>query len=120
MGLFKELIKKVMGYKEVEFNVAGVTFKNGRRTRQAILRAIKYHDEPYQNGPNVTIHKAEFEGEPAIEVHTGDELVGYVPKDMIDTVMNAWTTDYLIESATVIGSGKDAPFGFRVKILFNK
>lgn len=44
MGLFKKALLKVTGYKEIEFNVAGVSFKNGRKSRQALIRAIKYQD----------------------------------------------------------------------------
>lgn len=120
MALLKNLIKGVMGYKEIEFFVNGVTFKNGRRNRQTILREIKYKDGDYANKCDVTFKREEYEGEPAISVWTNSEQVGYVPKDIVAEFNDKWTSDYLIETYEVKGSGKDAPFGLYVKVLFNK
>ena len=118
MGLFKNLMKKAAG-KEIEFKVAGVTFKNGRRTRQAILRAMKYRDNGFED-VKITLERYDFEGSVAIGVYANGEQIGNVPKDIKDEVNAAWSKDYIIEEWTVLGDGKEAPMGCRVKILFQR
>ena len=118
MGLFKNLMKKAVG-KEIEFKVAGVTFKNGRKTRQAILRAMKWQDPPYDK-VEITLQRYDFEGSVAIGVYANGEQIGNVPKEMKDEVNAAWTGRYIVEEWEVLGSGKDQPMGCRVKILFEK
>lgn len=118
MGLFKNLMKKAAGT-EIEFKVAGVTFKNGRRTRQAILRAMKYRDQGFEQ-VQIQLAKYDFEGSLAIGVFANGEQIGNVPKEKVAEVNAAWQKEYVVEEWEVLGSGKDAPFGCRVKILFQK
>lgn len=118
MGLFKNLLKKAAG-KEIEFKVVGVTFKNGRRTRQAILRAMKWKDSGFET-VEITLQRYDFEGSVAIGVYANGEQIGNVPKELKDEVDSAWTGRYIVEEWEVLGSGKDTPFGCRVKILFEK
>lgn len=124
MGLLKNaaknIIKNVAGYKEIEFKVAGVTFKNGRKTRQALLRAMKWKDEPFDKKVDITFERYDYEGELAISVLANGEQIGNVPKEMVAEFDEKWTGQYLIESWEVLGSGKDAPFGCRIKVLFDK
>lgn len=115
MSLLKTIIKKVMGYKEIEFHVAGVTFKNGRKTRQALLKAIRYKDEPYDKGCTITFERYDFEGEPAIKVLANGEQVGNVPREQLDEFNKKWTSEYLIEYYKVIGK---EPLGMIVRVLF--
>lgn len=118
MGLFKNLLKKAVG-KEIEFKVAGVTFKNGRKTRQAILRAMKWQDPPYDK-VQITLQRYDFEGSIAIGVYVNGDQIGNVPKEIKDEVDKAWTKDYIVEEWKILGSGQDAPFGCLVKILFQR
>jgi len=118
MSLIKNLIKKVTGYKEIEFKVAGVTFKNGRKTRQALIRAIKWHDPPYDKEVEITLERYDFEGKLAIGVYANGEQLGNVPADLVPEVDAAWQKRYQVLNYEVLGSGQDAPFGFRVKFLF--
>lgn len=118
MGLIKNLLKKAAG-KEIEFKVAGVTFKNGRRTRQAILRAMKYRDNGFEK-VEITLQRYDFEGKLAIGVYANGEQIGNVPKDLTGEVDTAWSSDYIVEEWEVLGSGKEAPLGCRVKILFKR
>ena len=120
MGLLKSIIKAAAGYKEIEFKVVGVTFKNGRKTRQALIRAIKWHDAPFDKEVNITFEKYDFEGKTAIGVYANGEQLGNVPAELVDEFCKKWTGKYLIEKYEVLGSGKDAPFGFLVKVLFDK
>ena len=120
MGLFKNLIKAAAGYKEIEFNVAGVTFKNGRKTRQALLRAMKWKDAPFDHGVEIAFERYDYEGSLAIGVYANGEQLGNVPADLVREFDEKWTGRYLIESWEVLGSGKEAPFGCRIKVLFDK
>lgn len=118
MGLFKNLMKKAVG-KEIEFKVAGVTFKNGRKTRQAILRAMKWQDPPYDK-VEITLQRYDFEGSVAIGVYVNGDQIGNVPKESKDEVDKAWTGRYVVEEWEILGSGKEAPLGCRIKILFER
>lgn len=119
MGLFKSIVKNVMGYKEIEFHVAGVTFKNGRKSRQTILRAMKFKDDPFDKKIEITFEKYDFEGSPAISVLANGQQIGNVPKEQVNDFLSKWTSDYLIESCQVVG-GSDISFGCVIKVLFNK
>lgn len=72
-----------------ETSVAGVTYKNGRRSRQTILRQIFWKDEPYQRvnkSKCIDLVATTFEGEPAVEVWVhhkqSREQIGYIPKEL--------------------------------------
>ena len=118
MSLLKNIIKKAAGYKEFEFKVAGVTFKNGKQSRQRLIRSIKYGDPPFNNGVEITIDRYDYEGQVAIAVYANGEQLGSVPAKLVPEIDKAWKKRYLIEHYEVLGSGNTAPFGFRVKILF--
>lgn len=120
MSLFKNLIKAVTGYKELEFKVAGVTFKNDRKSRQALLRAMKWKDAPFDKAVEITFERYNFEGKLAIGVYANGQQLGNVPADLVPEFDQKWTGRYMIESWEVLGSGKDAPFGCRIKVLFDK
>lgn len=70
------------------FKVAGVTFNNGRKTRQAILRKIKWGDEPFNGKVRYTLKEYEFEGSPAVGVYANGEQIGNVPKDGLTFVLS--------------------------------
>ena len=117
MSILKGLIKKVAGYKEIEFNVAGVSFKNGRKSRQSIIRAIKWKDAPFDK-VDITFQRYDFEGNMVIGVYANNEQIGNVPADLVQEFDKKWTGRYIIESYDVLGSGKETPFGFKIKVLF--
>lgn len=66
------------------FTVAGVTFKNGRKTRQGILRALKWGDEEIES---VTLEPYEWEGKPAVYVKVNDQIIGNIPADTVETFL---------------------------------
>ncbi len=68
----------------LRFKVAGVTFKNGRKTRQAILRAFKWGDEIPES---VTFEQYEYEGRPAVYVKINEQIVGNIPADTTETFL---------------------------------
>lgn len=75
----KEPVKETESpYIFLRFKVAGVTFKNGRKTRQAILRAFKWGDEIPEK---VDFELYEYKGRPAVYVKINDQIVGNIPAD---------------------------------------
>lgn len=72
----------------VPIRVAGVTYKNGRRSRQTILRNIYFKDEPYtriDKNNCLDFVPTDYEGEKAVEVWVYNkksrEKIGYVPRE---------------------------------------
>jgi len=120
MGFLKkaiaQTIKTVMHYKEIEFKVAGVTFKNGRKNRQTILKQMKQGKPPFDNGILITFERYDFEGELAISVLANGEQIGNVPRKRIKEFDACWVSDYIVESVDVTGGD---PFGCTIKVLFN-
>ncbi len=109
-----------MGYKEIEFKVAGVSFVNEDGTkRQSVIRKIKFKDKPFDT-VDITFERYEYEGNLAISVLANGIQIGNVPKEKLADFNKKWTGKYLIERYDVLGSGKDAPFGFNIKVLFDK
>ena len=92
-----------------QIKVAGVTFKNGRKSRQTILRAIKFRDEPYADGLELGLTYYEYEGKPAYNVTVNDEVIGSVPADKvqyIDELMSAGKI-VAVTYINVYGGGTD-------------
>lgn len=85
-------------YTSVPIRIAGVTFKNDRRSRQTILREIMWHDEPYSKTDsevNLNFRESEFEGAPCIEIYVqndrGDyEQLGFVPQKEVAFFVDNW------------------------------
>lgn len=93
-----------------QIKVAGVTFKNGRKSRQAILRAIKFRDEPYKDGLELGLSYYEYEGAPAYNITVNNEIIGSVPADKvayIDALMDAGKI-VGVTYINVYGGGKDS------------
>lgn len=76
--------KEESPYIFLRFKVAGVTFKNGRKTRQAILRAFKWGDEDIES---VDLEQYEYEGRPAVYVKINDQIIGNIPSDTTNTFL---------------------------------
>lgn len=98
-------------------NVAGVTFKNGRRSRQTILKQIYWKDSPYNTidyEDFLSLNTTEYEGEPAIEVWVRSkkdtELIGYIPKNDVAFFIHNFDRIVRYENFSVSGGGT-APNG---------
>lgn len=114
--------------KTIEFNVAGVSYKNDDGTsRQDILRALRFGDEPYASASgdmDVDIEETTYNEETAFEVHINGYLVGFVPKAKVSQVKKAMDTfTCTADSARIIGGGKnengeDRSFGCVVTLTY--
>ena len=65
--------------------VAGVTFKNGRKSRQTILKKIFFRDEPFNKDEchSCTLRRGEYEPEPSFAVCVHDDIIGFIPKEKV-------------------------------------
>lgn len=88
------------------FRVAGVTFNNGRKTRQAILRKIKYGDEPFDGIVSWDLKKYDFEGSTAVGIYANSEQVGNVPKDSLSFVLENWNRIKSVYHTEILGGGE--------------
>jgi len=68
----------------LSFKAAGVTFKNGRKTRQAILRAFKWGDETPET---VNFERYLYEGRDAVYIKINDQIIGNIPSDHVQTFL---------------------------------
>lgn len=93
-------------YEFLNIKVAGVTFKNGRKSRQTILRKIKFRDPPFEHEADIDIRKYEFEGEPAIGIFVNSEQIGNVPKNQVQYLLDNWSRTDSITAINIYGGGK--------------
>lgn len=99
--------------KTYEFKVVGVTFKTGRESRQAALRKIHFHDEPFEK-IHVKLEKYDFEGETAIGVFVNDFQVGNIARNEIDNVLELISDNYSIDYS--VYGGREKNWGMVIKI----
>lgn len=100
------------------FRVAGVTFRNGRRSRQTILRALKFRDPPYENSVSIAVEKEDYEGEDAVGIYVNKEKVGFISKADLPWVLERWdkcvgAVDYSVYGGLRHSFGLEVTIGFR-------
>lgn len=110
---YTETLQDLGGDDELEFKVAGVSFANDDgRERQDIIKEIRAGKEV-----DITLEEYSYKGRPAIGVYADGEQIGNVPADTVSEVLPVLDS-CTVEEYEVLGSGKEAPFGFLVKISF--
>lgn len=107
-------------YQCLTFKVVGVTFKNGRRSRQTILRQIRFQDPPYSSKPQIRLERYEYEGEPAFSVWANDEQVGNIGRDDIPRLLNIWEQYDSVTDFSVYGGGEGRSYGMEIIVRFTK
>jgi hypothetical protein len=107
-------------YEHIPVTVTGVTFSNGRRQRQTILRQIYWKDAPYDKQLNVTLRQGEYEGQPTMEVWVNDEQIGFVPKAMVPFFVQNTHRFHSISNFKVYGGGQGKSYGASFTARFLK
>lgn len=93
-------------FTKYEFNLAGVTFKNNKgKSRQALLRKLNFHDEPFVGRVNFSLHKYKYNNEVAVRVLANGEDIGNVPRDNLNYVINNFDNIFDIQ-VLVVGGGE--------------
>lgn len=93
----------------LRFRVVGVSFKNeDRKSRQSILRKIKYRDPPFDcDIIDVELRPYKFEEEDAIGVYVNNMMIGNVPRSLVPEIIRKINYVDKITDFRVIGGGKD-------------
>ncbi|NCC42919.1 MAG: hypothetical protein EOM18_04905 [Clostridia bacterium] len=100
------------------FSVAGVTFNNGRKSRQAILRKIKFHDAPFETIKSFDIEKYDYEGENAYSILVNGEQIGNIPKANIAEYEQYCDSPVSVTDLTITGGGDNINFGCNIALKF--
>lgn len=99
--------------------VAGVTFKNGRKSRQTILRKIHFKDEPFNNGTmELTLQREEWEGKPAFGVYVNGDQIGNIPAEYVSYVNDNFSRLDGIVNMEVYGGGEGRNYGAEITLRF--
>lgn len=74
-------------YEFLRTKIAGVTFKDGRKSRQTIIRRLYWKDEPFdKNEAEVVLERGEYEGKTAFAVILNGQKAGYVPAEHVQFI----------------------------------
>ena len=99
--------------------VAGVTFKNGRKSRQTILRKIHFKDEPFNKGTmELTLQREEWEGKPAFGVYVNGDQIGNIPAEYASYVNDNFSRLDGIANMEVYGGGEGRNYGAEITLRF--
>lgn len=107
-------------YEFIRTKIAGVTFKDGHKSRQTILRRLYWKDEPFdKNAAEVVLERGEYEGKPAFAVILNGEKAGYVPAEHAQFVEDNFDR---CDGVTHIEAycGKEDIYGAEIIIRFRK
>ena len=108
------------GFDFLRVKVAGVTFKNGRKSRQTILRKIHFKDAPFDKGNmELTLQRDEWEGAPAFGVYVNGEQIGNIPAEHVPYVQENLSRCDGITSIDVYGGGEHN-YGAEIIVRFRK
>lgn len=112
-------------YEYLRIKLAGVTFKNGRKSRQSILRAIKFRDGDFSEGVELELQPYEWEGQPAYGVYANGQQIGSVPADMVGYISENFGRIVDFSAIDVYGGGRDEEgqvknFGCEVVLRLSK
>ena len=107
-------------YEFLKMKVVGVTFKDGRQSRQTMIRRLYWKDDPFdKNEAEVTLQREEYEGKPAFAVLLNDRKIGYVPAEHVQYIAdNLDRCDGVTHIKAY--SGKDDIYGAEIVIRFRK
>ncbi len=108
------------------FKVVGVTFRNDDgKSRQTLLRRIRFNDEPFESAVDITIERGEYDGTPAFYVFANGLRIGSIGRDDIPYFVSRWDSFDGVYNATVTGGGTDKDgksinYGMMITCRFNK
>lgn len=105
-------------YDITTFHIAGVTFKDGRESRQTSLRMLKFKDYPMNGAINFEFEQYDYEGKPAVKIYANNRVLGNVPADIVDEFIEKITNanDYDIDYQ-VLGGG-DLTYGCEMTFIW--
>ena len=107
-------------YEFLKTKIAGVTFSDGHKQRQTILRRLYWKDEPFdKNEAELELQREEFEGEPAFAVIINGRKAGYVPKENVQYIVDNYSRcDGIVNIRAY--HGKNDIYGAEITIRFRR
>lgn len=115
-----EVVPSESPYDFLKMKIAGVTFKDGRKSRQTILRRLYWKDEPFdKENAEVILEREEYEGKPAFAVLLNGEKAGYVPAEEVPFIVDNYDR---CDGVTHIKAycGANDIYGAEITIRFRK
>ena len=103
-----------------EYRIAGVTFSNGRKSRQKILQAIAEEKPPYDGPVKIYLQKTTFEGEDAVEVYANTEQVGYIARHDLPWLLAHWNKIVSVREYDIHGGEDSLSYGMDIKVGFRE
>lgn len=91
----------------VNIKVAGVTFNNGTKSRQTILRKLKFREDEFEDNIHLEIRSYEWEGKEAFGIYANDQQIGNVPTDKTSFVSENFERILAVSNIEVYGGGKN-------------
>lgn len=112
-------------YEFLPIKVAGVTFKNGNKSRQSILRALKFRDGEFAEGVDLELKAYEWEGKPAYGIYANGQQIGNVPANMVSYISDNYERIISFAGIEVYGGGRNEEggiksYGCEVTLKLNK
>lgn len=98
------------------FHIVGVTFYNGKKSRQAIIRRLGKGYKEYDD--RLSLERFEFEGEDAVGVFFGEDQIGNISRRDLPWLLEHWD-EYAYISAYEVVSGYDT-LGVHIRACFRR
>lgn len=117
--------KEESPYEIIGIKLAGVTFKNGNKSRQTILRSLRFRDDDFADGVDLELKPYEWEGQPAYGVYANGQQIGNVPANMVSYISDNYDRIICFSGIEVYGGGRDEEgralnYGCEVFLKLNK
>lgn len=103
---------------QTTFNIAGVTFMDGRKSRQTALRMLKFQDPPMDGPIDFEFEDYEYEWKLAILIKANDRILGNVPADLVSEFIELRDSCSSMELGYKVSGGGDYPFGCKIVITW--
>lgn len=94
-------------FTKYEFKLVGVTFRNNKgKSRQALLRKLNFHDEPFVGKVNFSLEKYKYNNEVAVRILANGEDIGNVPRDNLNYIIDNYDNIFDVQ-VLVVGGGEN-------------
>lgn len=108
-------------YEHMEFKLAGVTYKNDDGSnRQTLLRRFRFNDPPFNDMKEMNLREYDYLGDPALAVEANGLMLGNVPAEQVQEIIDNWHRLDGITAVNVYGGSEGKSFGARVTLRFRK
>lgn len=108
--------RRAYDYSEL-FRVVGVSFKNGRKNRQTILRRMRFGDPPFDGDVDIELEKYKFGDRDAVAVYANGEQIGNISEYRLPWLFEHWDDYFCVSEFTVHGHSESG-YGIDIRVCF--